>query len=124
MPKIKRKTMTNDYWTMENNFKFISSDINEPVKKSICRVKSAKDLPKSIEKMKLSKTRAYRLKQAIIKLENEPISEIRRKTKKLNLGTEREVFVFPVSIDMSILIGFDDDNSQIYLYDVIDKRHM
>lgn len=98
--------------------------IDSPVSKSIYRVQAAKDLPKMIEKMRLSKPRAYRLKQSILELESAPINEIKGKAIKLNLGTEKDVYSIRVGNDMSMLIGFNENNSQIYLYDVIDKKRL
>lgn len=124
MARIKSKTIAKAHQSIARTTKHRTIKIDSPVSKSICRVQAAKDLPKLIEKMRLSKPRAYRLKQSILELENAPISEIKGKVTKLDLGTEKDVYSLRVGKDMSMLIGFDENNSQIYLYDVIDKRHM
>ncbi len=124
MARIKSKTIAKAHQSVARTTKHTTIKTDGPIAKSICRVQAAKDLPKSIEKMRLSKPRAYRLKRSILELENAPISEIRRKVIKLELGTEKDIYALSVSKDMSMLIGFDENNSKIYLYDVIDKKHM
>lgn len=120
MARIKSKTIAKAHQSIARTTKHRTNKIDNPVS----RVQAAKDLPKLIEKMRLSKPRAYRLKHSILELENAPISEIKGKVTKLDLGTEKDVYSLKVGKDMSMLIGFDENNSQIYLYDVIDKRHM
>ena len=123
MAKMKRRTTLKAHHAIAKNAKHTTINARGVATKPICIVQASKDLPDLINKMQLSKPRAYRLKQSILSLESEPISVIRGKAKKLNLGTEKEVYSLSVGRDMSMLIGFNDDNSQIYLYDVIDEKH-